>query len=155
LEKAKQLAELGKRWNEDYGRKGHVLITFGDDFKYKRAVRYYLNLDRLIEVVNKEHPDVHLFYSSPQCYIKVIKDLKPQLEVRSHDYFPLWTGFFSVRPHIKYLDRYANNLLQAAKQLEVLAELTDTQEFIYEGANELGVLQVRYRPHNYNESSLT
>ena len=100
------------------------------------------SLDQLIEVVNKHHPDVNLFYSSPHCYIKAIKDLKPKLEVRSHDYFPLWTGFYTSRPQVKYLDRYANNLLQIAKQLEVMAELNDTQSFIYEGKNQLGVLQV-------------
>lgn len=92
--------------------------------------------------MNKNHPDVNLFYSSPQCYIKAIKDLKPKLEVHSHDYFPLWTGHYSSRPQVKYLDRYANNLLQAAKQLEVTAELSHTQSLIFESSNELGVLQV-------------
>lgn len=92
--------------------------------------------------MNKNHPEVNLFYSSPQCYIKAIRDLKPKLEVRSHDYFPLWTGYYSSRPEVKYLDRYANNLLQAAKQLEVIANLSNTQSLIFESSNELGVLQV-------------
>ena len=119
-----------------------MLITFGDDFRYHNAERWFSNLDKLIEVVNKEHPDVNLFYSSPHCYIKAIKELKPKLEVRSHDYFPLWTGFYSSRPEVKYLDRYSNQLLQVAKQLEVLAELNNTQSFIFEAKNQLGVLQV-------------
>lgn len=141
-EKGKILAELGKKWNTDYGNRRHVLMTFGDDFKYQHAERYYSNLDALIEVVNKEHHDVNLFYSSPHCYVKAIRDSKPQLEVRTHDYFPLWTGYYSSRPEVKYLDRWANNLLQTAKQMEVLAGLNDTQAYVYEAKNQLGVMQV-------------
>lgn len=146
-DKAKSLVELAKRWNHDYGSKGHVLIPFGDDFRYKNAEGWFSNLDRLIEVVNKEHSEVHIQYSSPHCYIKAIREAiktKP-VPVKSEDYFPLWTGYYSSRPQVKYLDRYANNLLQAAKQLEVLAELPDTQSLLLEGKNELAVLQVILR----------
>ena len=68
-EKAKRLIEIGKQWNKDYGSKGHVLMTFGDDFQYQHAERWFSNLDKLIAEVNKNHHDVHLFYSSPHCYI--------------------------------------------------------------------------------------
>jgi len=150
IEKAKTLVELGKKWNHDYGSKGHVLIPFGDDFRYKPAERWFSNLDKLIEVVNKEHPDVNLHYSSPHCYIKAVRDLKPKLDVRSEDYFPLWTGHYASRPQVKYLDRYANNLLQVAKQVEVLAGLTNTQGLIFEGKNQLGVLQVNSKSFKAN-----
>ena len=156
-QKAKVLVELARKWNHDYGDKGHVLIPFGDDFKYKNAHHYFTNLDNLIKVVNTDYPDVRLFYSSPQCYIKAINNLISnglvKLETKSHDYFPLWTGFYSVRPVVKYLDRLSNNLLQTAKQLEVFMDevVTGTEEvniikktrpLIYEAENELGVLQV-------------
>lgn len=132
---------MGRQWNKDYYSTGHVLIPFGDDFRYKNAERWYTNLDKLIEVVNQYHIDINLFYSSPHCYIKAIHDRDPKLPTETYDFFPLWTGFYSSRPIIKYLDRYTNNLFQAAKQLEVLAELNDTQEYIQEAANEISVLQ--------------
>lgn len=139
--KAKHLVDIGRQWNKDYGSKGHVLITFGDDFQYKNAGNWFKNFDILIEEVNKQFPDVHLQYSSPQCYLKAILDSKPKLEVRSQDYHPYWTGYYSSRPVVKYLDRYVNNLLQAAKQLEVVAEVGNLQALIYEGKNQMGVLQ--------------
>lgn len=134
--------EVANKWNNDYGKKGNVLMTFGDDFRYKNAKRWFTNLDKVIEVINKEHKDVNIFYSSPHCYLKSVKDHK--VEVKSHDYFPLWTGYYSSRPVVKWLERYADGLLQAGKQLEVLAQLSDAQELLFEGKNELAILQVGF-----------
>lgn len=140
--KAKTLVDLGRKWNTDYGSKGHVLMTFGHDFSYKHAERWFSNLDKLIEVVDADYPDVHLHYSSPHCYVKAVRDLKPKLQVKSADFFPYWTGYFSSRPVVKYLDRFTGNLLSSAKQLEVIASLSNAQPFIYEAKNQLAVLQV-------------
>lgn len=144
FDKAKRIVDLGRKWNLDYGSTGHVLMPFGHDFVYKNAENWYRNLDKLIEQVNKQFPDVHLHYSSPQCYLKAVQDLKPKLEVKSRDYHPYWTGYYSSRPVVKYLDRYVNNLLQAAKQLEVIAGVGNLQALLWEGKNQMGVLQVNY-----------
>lgn len=145
-EKAKIIVELAQKWNQNYGNKNHVLIPFGDDFRYKKAEAWFSNLDKLIDAVSSKYPHVNIFYSSPQCYIHAIKNVTGQeghkLEVRTKDYFSIWTGYYTSRPQIKYLDRHANNLLQAGKQIEVLAELVDTQSFLLEGKNQLGVDQV-------------
>lgn len=117
-----------------------MLIPFGDDFKYKNAINWFVNLDKLIDVINKEHLDVHIFYSSPQCYIKAVKD--HQVQVKSNDYFPFITGYYSSRPVIKLMERYADGLFQAAKQLDVFAHLTNASEMLFQVKNEMGILQV-------------
>lgn len=119
-------------------------MTFGHDFSYKHAERWFSNLDKLIKVVNADYPDVHLHYSSPHCYVKAVRDLKTKLPVKSADFFPYWTGYFSSRPLVKYLDRFAGNLLSAAKQLDVLAALTNGRPYLYEARNQLAVLQVSF-----------
>lgn len=146
-DKANKLVTYAKAWHEAYGKKGHVLIPFGDDFKYKNAANWFDNLDKLIEVVNKEHKDVHIFYSSPQCYIKAVKDHK--VEVKSNDYFPTINGYYSSRPVIKSMERYADGLLQAAKQLDVLAHLSNASALLFEAKNEMGILQVSEQDANF------
>ncbi|CAG2122050.1 unnamed protein product, partial [Medioppia subpectinata] len=58
------------------------------------------------------------------------------------DYFNYWTGYYSSRPALKYNNRINNNLLQASKQLEVLAELDPkkTRVLLDEARNEQAVL---------------
>lgn len=141
-EKAKKFVEIAKKWNQDYGNTGHVLITFGDDFKYQHAERYYDNLDILIKQVQADHPEVNMFYSFPHCYIHEAKKNSKNLQVRTKDYFPLWTGYYSSRPNVKHTERQVDNLIQIAKQLEVWAPQSDVYQYIEEARNELGVLQV-------------
>ena len=49
---------------------------------------------------------------------------------KDDDFFPYasgehsyWTGFFTSRPTLKYMERQHNNLLQAAKQLNALMQV--------------------------------
>ncbi|KAL1438734.1 hypothetical protein MTO96_047827 [Rhipicephalus appendiculatus] len=80
----------------------NVPITMGNDFNYQSAGHWFINLDKLIHHANlrSDKTKVHLLYSTPSCYLKALHASK--------------TAF-------KFLDRYANNQLQAAKQLGVLA----------------------------------
>ena len=50
---------------------------------------------------------------------------------KTDDFFPiswnthgLWTGYFTSRPALKRYERYANNILQVAKQLNAFSNLT-------------------------------
>ncbi|CAG2119331.1 unnamed protein product, partial [Medioppia subpectinata] len=58
------------------------------------------------------------------------------------DYFNYWVGYYSNRPALKYNNRINNNLLQASKQLEVLAQLDPkkTRVLLDEARNEQAVL---------------
>ena len=147
-QKAEEIIRIGREWNQAYGSKGHIMILMGGDNQYTQADQWYSNIDRLIEVVKRgQHSnEVELIYSTPTCYVQAVKEAikrrSLKLDVRSQDYHPFWTGFYTSRPIVKYLDRFSNNLLQAAKQLEVMSLLTNTRALIYEADNQMAVLQV-------------
>ena len=49
---------------------------------------------------------------------------------KDDDFFPYasgehsyWTGYFTSRPTLKYMERQHNNLLQAAKQVKTLLQV--------------------------------
>ena len=84
--------------------------------------------------IQKTHQDgrVNAFYSSPSRYLKALHDAKLSWEVKKDDFFPYahcehcyWTGYFTSRPSLKGYIRDSNNVLQACKQIEVLAESGD------------------------------
>lgn len=89
-----------------------VLMTMGTDFRYKNAQNWYTNMDKLIAEVKVRHPDVDLFYSTPNCYFHALNSLNRTFSERSVDYMNYWVGYYSVRPALKYQDRITNNLLQ-------------------------------------------
>uniref|UniRef100_A0A131YE74 Alpha-mannosidase n=1 Tax=Rhipicephalus appendiculatus TaxID=34631 RepID=A0A131YE74_RHIAP len=108
----------------------NVPITMGNDFNYQSAGHWFINLDKLIHHANlrSDKTKVHLLYSTPSCYLKALHASKTGWPTKTDDFFPyasdphaFWTGYFTSRPAFKFLDRYANNQLQAAKQLGVLA----------------------------------
>ena len=108
----------------------HIIVTMGMDFYYRNADKWFRNLDLLIESVNTqtESKGVHLMYSTPGCYLKSLNELKQKWPTKSDDFFPYadafntyWTGYFTSRPSLKYQTRVASNILQAAKQLQVLS----------------------------------
>jgi lysosomal alpha-mannosidase len=116
-------------------------MTFGDDFQYVNAEYWFANLDKLIDAITETHPDVHIFYSTPTCYVSTVNKLNLTFSHRENDYFPLWTGFYTSRPSLKWQERDNNNLLQVSKQLDAIARSVDTEPFLDEGRNELAILQ--------------
>ncbi|KAL3200176.1 hypothetical protein MRX96_043588 [Rhipicephalus microplus] len=108
----------------------NIPVTMGNDFNYQSAGHWFTNLDKLIHYANLRSEDtkVNLLYSTPSCYLKALHESGVTWPNKTDDFFPYasdphayWTGYFTSRPAFKYLDRYANNQLQAAKQLGVLA----------------------------------
>lgn len=115
----------------------NIPVTMGNDFNYQSASHWFVNLDKLIRHNNENSSatKVNLLYSTPSCYLKSLYDSKSNWTMKEDDFFPYgsdphayWTGYFTSRPAFKYLDRYANNVLQAAKQLGVLAGPKDVVE---------------------------
>ena len=112
----------------DYGT-NHTIITMGMDFYFRDAKKWYHNLDQLIRAVNELEPieTVRIMYSTPGCYLKSLHESRRRWSTKLDDFFPYadafntyWTGYFTSRPTLKYYIRYANNVLQAAKQLHAL-----------------------------------
>lgn len=56
-------------------------------------------------------------------------------------YNAYWTGYFTSRPSLKYHIRYANNILQAAKQLNVLSRMDENRNKLHPLQQTLGILQ--------------
>ena len=80
---------------------------------------------------------LHLFYSTPACYLKALHDHQgdannsnstwPQ---KTDDFFPYgstyyeyWTGYFTSRPSLKGMVRQGSNLLQSCKQMASLLKV--------------------------------
>ncbi|KAJ8706808.1 hypothetical protein PYW07_012886 [Mythimna separata] len=134
-------------------RSNNILITMGEDFHYQDAAMWFHNLDKLIEYANlkaaKDGLNVTLFYSTPNCYLKSIKDANPTLPTKQDDFFPYasdstayWTGYFTSRPTTKYFEREGNNYLQVVKQLQVLSDLEQHNQFVLdELKSAMGVMQ--------------
>mmetsp|Transcript_3417 Transcript_3417/g.9779 ORF Transcript_3417/g.9779 Transcript_3417/m.9779 type:complete len:702 (-) Transcript_3417:135-2240(-) len=107
----------------------NVLFLMGSDFQYENADEWYRNLDKLIHYVNKDGR-VNAFYSNPEIYTdaKYLEGVKRP--VKTDDFMPLannaqsyWTGFFSSRPTLKRYERVQAGYLQAARQLQMWANL--------------------------------
>ncbi|XP_073966372.1 lysosomal alpha-mannosidase-like isoform X1 [Choristoneura fumiferana] len=118
-------------------RSNNLLVTMGGDFTYQDAFMWFDNLDKLIKHGNlkaaKENLKLKLFYSTPACYLKAVKDANPTLPTKQDDFFPYasdptayWTGYFTSRPTTKRMEREGNNFLQTFKMLQVLTNLPVT-----------------------------
>ncbi|CAH1794207.1 unnamed protein product [Owenia fusiformis] len=108
----------------------HIVMTMGSDFQYSNANTWYKNLDKLIKYVNMQQKEVNVFYSTPSCYLYSLNKAGKKWTTKEDDFFPyahrnnsFWTGYFTSRAAFKGMVRDTNNLLQACKQLDILANL--------------------------------
>ncbi|VDO23539.1 unnamed protein product [Haemonchus placei] len=71
-------------------RSSHVLMLMGSDFQYTNANAWYTNLDKLIQHVNGNATHgVHVFYSTPSCYVKGLTESSTtRLPTKEDDFFP-------------------------------------------------------------------
>ncbi|XP_059478778.1 lysosomal alpha-mannosidase-like [Neocloeon triangulifer] len=119
-----------------YMKTNNILVTMGTDFSYQQASYWYDNLDRLIKYVNERQTTadgkINLMYSTPSCYLKAVQNAGQTWTTKDDDFFPYasddysyWTGYFTSRPTLKFMERKGNNFLQICKQLSVLADLRE------------------------------
>ncbi|XP_061727333.1 lysosomal alpha-mannosidase-like isoform X2 [Cydia pomonella] len=144
--------EIAANMSKGY-RTNNILVTMGEDFNYLDASLWFDNLDKLIQYANmksaKENLNVKLFYSTPTCYLKAVKDANPSLPIKQDDFFPyasdstaFWTGYFTSRPTTKRMERETNNYLQTFKMLQVLTNLPQSNMFILnELKSAMGMMQ--------------
>ncbi|XP_027202659.2 lysosomal alpha-mannosidase-like [Dermatophagoides pteronyssinus] len=127
-DKIRRFVEKAKYFGQFYAT-NHFMFPMGTDFQYTDAHTWFKNLDKLINAVNKAGKGVRAFYSTPSCYAHALYEQNRTWTTKTDDFFPYasdehayWTGYFTSRPAIKRMERIGNNLLQACKQLDVLAD---------------------------------
>lgn len=129
----------------------HTVITMGMDFYFRDAGKWFTNLDKLMEAINRiaNEEGVHMLYSTPSCYLKSLHESRKLWPVKLDDFFPYadqynayWTGYFTSRPSLKLNIRYGNNVLQVAKQLHALALMPESASHKIRPLREaMGILQ--------------
>ncbi|XP_072947020.1 lysosomal alpha-mannosidase-like [Epargyreus clarus] len=130
----------------------NIMVMMGHRFGYHDAALWFTNVDKLINAVNMKSNEggrgVHVFYSTPACYLKAVHYSKPVLQTKQDDFFPFAydkhtyaTGLYTSRPTIKYMVREGHIYLQMSKQLQVLARLGNNDKFFEEMNWIMGILQ--------------
>ena len=79
-----------------------------------------------------------MFYSTPSCYLYALNKVSREWKSKSDDFFPYasipfayWTGYFTSRPAFKRYERYANNILQVARQLNGFSQMNLRDSIFY------------------------
>lgn len=105
----------------------NILVPMGNDFHYMNGRAYFKNMDKLIRATANS-TEVKVFYSTPSCYAKALRDSGVTFTSKVDDFFPYasdyatyWTGYYTSRPSLKRFERVGNGVLQTTKQLHVLA----------------------------------
>jgi len=86
---------------------------------------------RHVNKLQEKGSKIHLFYSTPSCYLKALNSHQNiTWPVKMDDMFPYltnendprdpeyWTGFFTSRPAFKYMVREGSNLLQVCNNVK-------------------------------------
>ena len=102
----------------------HVLLPFGDDFKFKNANIQFENMDRIFRHVN-DHQDKYACsfkYSTLTDYFDALHEIKAQFPLYQSDFFPyadngdsFWTGYYTTRPFLKTIARKVDAELRSAE----------------------------------------
>ena len=138
---SKGLADIAHQRAAWY-RSPNVLIPWGCDYQFQNADLVYKSTDWLIDTINA-HPEwgVHVQYATASEYLDAIQKSDVPLPVKERGtghldsngegdtFFPFnsWSGYFTSRPALKRQVRFATNLLVAARQLEVVTNLSAAQ----------------------------
>jgi len=107
----------------------NIAWMMGSDFHYSSSERNFLNMDKLIDIVNSNKSlGVTVRYSTPSEYFAAKMAENQVWPNKTDDFFPLidapnsvWSGYFSSRPGIKGLVRSSSVLLQIARQIDVFS----------------------------------
>ncbi|XP_077497607.1 lysosomal alpha-mannosidase-like [Amblyomma americanum] len=110
----------------------HTFTTAKERFEWQETV---LRAANSIGSKKGRKPRVNVVYSTPACYVEALhaarrgwphfqKDLLPYSDKPGRT----WTGFYTTRPNLKMMGRYANGFLQACKQLSVLGRKDTTHQ---------------------------
>jgi len=111
-------------------RSSHLLVPFGDDFKFKNAQRQFSNMDQLINYINQNRGryGVKIQYSTLSDYFQALQnDQNAKFPVYQGDFFPYadnedsyWTGYYTTRPVLKALSRSLEHTIRSTEALHAL-----------------------------------
>jgi hypothetical protein len=83
-------------------------------------------MDITISEWQKMYPDIEIMYSTPEKYVKALKESQPSegWPIRRDDSLPYsqtqngyWNGFYSSRPQLKHLARSMSTLFHSSLAL--------------------------------------
>mmetsp|Transcript_3054 Transcript_3054/g.4548 ORF Transcript_3054/g.4548 Transcript_3054/m.4548 type:complete len:1202 (+) Transcript_3054:113-3718(+) len=131
-------------------RSPHLLVPFGDDFKFKNAANQFQNMDALIKHINANENrfKVRLRYSTVTEYFRAVhewaREKTAEFPLFMGDFFPYadnedsyWTGYYTTRPFLKKLSRQVESTMRSA---EALYALTRANVFINDNAAPAGLV---------------
>ncbi|XP_075730458.1 lysosomal alpha-mannosidase [Rhipicephalus microplus] len=101
-------------------------LCFADgDERFPRQDAILAKANRM-SATQRTRPRVHVVHSTPACYVEALHSVHRSWPRFAGDLMPYtdrpgrtWTGFYSTRPNLKMMVRYANGFLQASKQLSL------------------------------------
>ena len=138
------LAYIAKQ--AEHYRSNNIMLTMGMDFNYQAAHAWFMNLDKLINIIPQVNNSINIFYSTPACYLKSLHDVDMFWPTKQDDFFPYasdphayWSGYFSSRPTSKYMIRQTERMFKVLSQLMIFSkENTESLEFL---EDTVGVVQ--------------
>ena len=65
-----------------------MFLTFGCDMAYMKAGYNYAVMDVTINEWQKMYPEIEIFYSTPEKYVRALKESKVEWPVRRDDSLP-------------------------------------------------------------------
>lgn len=92
--------------------RGHTTyLMAGCDYGFTKANENYGYMDWIMAEWNKKHPNIKMFYSTPQRYVASLNRTR-KYDVKREDSFPYqldankyWSGYFTTRPLYKLMHR--------------------------------------------------
>jgi len=126
--RARDLSNMMRARSAAY-RTRHLLVPFGDDFKFKAADRQFANMDRLMDHINSNAAQyqMRIQYSTLSDYFSAVSAAREKFPVIQGDFFPYadnedsyWTGYYTTRPLLKAKSRKLSHLLRACEALLVI-----------------------------------
>jgi len=124
VKQAQDLADMTKGDKDT-----HVMFTMGSDFRYSNALRWFMNMDRIIRHTNELRGDeFEAKYSTPNEYVEAKMKQSITWPTKTDDFFPyaddkhhFWTGYFTSRPAFKRYVRSSSSFFQSVKKVDALA----------------------------------
>eukprot|EP01116_Phalansterium_solitarium_P016189 TRINITY_DN3707_c0_g1_i2.p1 TRINITY_DN3707_c0_g1~~TRINITY_DN3707_c0_g1_i2.p1 ORF type:complete len:1008 (-),score=377.81 TRINITY_DN3707_c0_g1_i2:183-3206(-) len=106
-------------------RTNHILVPFGDDFRFQNATTQFTHMEELMLEINDNGYGIELVYSTPSRYFAAVKEViqRDQLQLPTYtgDFHPYadkrddyWTGFYTSRPAMKAAVRSLEAAVRAA-----------------------------------------
>ncbi|CAF3664173.1 unnamed protein product [Rotaria sp. Silwood1] len=138
-------------WQIDpFGHSREVASLFAQDDPRLQEYNVPERVQAFIQAAHNEQAngsDVNVFYPTPSCYLYALNKVNRTWSSKIDDFFPysiaphvVRTGFYTSRPALKRYERYSNNILQVARQLNAFSNL-NMRNSIFPLSEAIGLVQ--------------